>query len=104
MPPILGVNIHPTSYTDAVQKIIHWAQSGESRMVCAANVHMVMEAHDNPGFKAILNGADLVTPDGMPLVWMLRRMGARRQERVYGPDLMLHVLAAAHAPGAYFEG
>jgi len=97
--PILGVNIHTTSYSDAVQKIINWAKAGESRMVCAANVHMVMEAYDNPGFKAILNKADLVTPDGMPLVWMLRRMGAHNQKRVYGPDLMLHVLSAVKDAG-----
>jgi len=97
--PILGVNIHTTSYTDAVQKIINWAKAGESRMVCTANVHMVMEAHDNPGFKAILNRADLVTSDGMPLVWMLRRMGVPGQDRVYGPDLMLHALAEARDAG-----
>jgi len=97
--PILGVNIHTTSYVDAVQKIINWAKAGESRMVCAANVHMIIEAHDNPGFKTILNRADLVTPDGMPLVWMLRWLGLHNQERVYGPDLMLHVLAAARDAG-----
>ena len=39
--------------------------------------------------------ADLVTPDGMPLVWIMRAKGARDQERVYGPTLMLHVLETA---------
>jgi N-acetylglucosaminyldiphosphoundecaprenol N-acetyl-beta-D-mannosaminyltransferase len=35
----------------------------------------------------------MVTPDGMPLVWISRMMGFRRVERVYGPDLMLEVCA-----------
>ena len=36
---------------------------------------MVMAAWDDPGFRAIVNAAGLVTPDGMPLVWVLWRMG-----------------------------
>jgi len=96
---ILGVNLHPTSYAEATQHILHWSNERQGRMVCAANVHMIMEAHDDPAFKAILNEADLVTPDGMPLVWILRRLGFKDQTRVYGPDLMLHVLGAAEAAG-----
>jgi len=96
---ILGVRVHATSYDEAAQQVIDWAKAGESRMVCAANVHMIMEAHDDAGFKAILNDADLVTPDGMPLVWMMRKMGSQNQTRVYGPDLMFHVLAAAEENG-----
>ena len=92
---ILGVRVDATSYVDACQRVIAWAQQGESRTVCAANVHMVMEAYDDPAFREMVNAADLVTSDGMPLVWMLRRLGYPHQTRVYGPDLMLHVLRAA---------
>jgi N-acetylglucosaminyldiphosphoundecaprenol N-acetyl-beta-D-mannosaminyltransferase len=56
---------------------------------------MLMEAYDADDFKKIVNKADLVTPDGMPLVWMMRLKGQRDQARVYGPTLMLHVLEAA---------
>lgn len=42
-----------------------------------------------------MNSADLVTPDGMPLVWMMRLKGQRDQPRVYGPSLMLHILETA---------
>jgi len=54
-----------------------------------------MEAHDTGNFRKMINNADLVTPDGMPLVWMMRLKGQRDQQRVYGPTLMLHVLEAA---------
>jgi N-acetylglucosaminyldiphosphoundecaprenol N-acetyl-beta-D-mannosaminyltransferase len=47
----------------------------------------------------VINSADLVTPDGMPLVWLMRLRGAPRQERVYGPTLMLKVLEAAEKSG-----
>lgn len=68
---------------------------------------MVMEAFDSPEFRSVMKGADLVTPDGMPLVWALRLLGVRNQERVYGPDLTLEVCGmAAHQgiPVAFYGG
>lgn len=97
--PVLSIDVDATSYAEAAQQILGWAQGGESRYVCVANVHMVMEAWDNPDFSAIVNGADLVVPDGMPLVWMLRLQGRRGQERVYGPHLTLQVARAAAEAG-----
>ena len=92
---ILNMRVDVTNYPDASSRIIHWADEGKSGYVCAANVHMVMETHDDPSFNHIVNNADLVTPDGMPLVWALRMMGVEHATRVYGPDLTLHVCEAA---------
>jgi N-acetylglucosaminyldiphosphoundecaprenol N-acetyl-beta-D-mannosaminyltransferase len=58
-----------------------------------------MEGFDSVEFREVMLRADLVTPDGMPLVWGLRLLGARGAERVYGPDLTLHVLQAAAVHG-----
>jgi N-acetylglucosaminyldiphosphoundecaprenol N-acetyl-beta-D-mannosaminyltransferase len=49
---------------------------------------MIMEAYDDPTFAEVVDGADLVTPDGVPLVWALRLLGVEGATRVYGPDLM----------------
>jgi N-acetylglucosaminyldiphosphoundecaprenol N-acetyl-beta-D-mannosaminyltransferase len=105
MTQIIGVNIDETSYLLAAQQVIAWSGANESRIVCAANVHMLMEAYDSPRYRKILNSADLVTPDGMPLVWVMRLKGQRDQQRVYGPTLMLHVLEAAaceHVPVGFY--
>ncbi|MBI1794653.1 MAG: WecB/TagA/CpsF family glycosyltransferase [Chloroflexi bacterium] len=104
---ILGIHVNPTSYMEATRQISTWAKAGESRYVCAANVHMVMEAYDALDFRDIVNAADLVTPDGMPLVWILRRQGNSNQTRVYGPDLTLEVIAASTAekiPVGFYGG
>lgn len=95
---LLGVRIDATSYADATERIVRWAERGDSRYVCCANVHVVMEANDSPSYARIVNGASLVTPDGMPLVWFARGVGLP-QTRVYGPDLMLHVARAAAERG-----
>lgn len=86
---ILGSRIDATSYSDACDRIQRWVQTGISGYVIAANVHVVMTAHGNQTFQQVVNGASLVTPDGMPLVWGLRLLGIPKQQRVYGPDLML---------------
>lgn len=92
---VLGQRLDATDYADATARIVDWANRRESRYVCLSNVHMVMEGWDAPNFRQIINAADLITTDGVPLVWCLRALGVRSAVRVYGPDLSLHVCAAA---------
>jgi N-acetylglucosaminyldiphosphoundecaprenol N-acetyl-beta-D-mannosaminyltransferase len=94
---ILGIGIDATSYADATRRVMDWAGRGESRYVCLGVVASVMEALDSSRYRAALTRAGLVTPDGMPLVWMLRWLGASGASRVYGPDLTLEILQAAEA-------
>jgi N-acetylglucosaminyldiphosphoundecaprenol N-acetyl-beta-D-mannosaminyltransferase len=96
---ILGMRVDPTSYDDAARRVMDWAAAEVGRYVCVANVHMVMEAWDDHRFREVVNEADLVTPDGMPLVWALRRLGAPAAVRVYGPTLTLHVCELAARQG-----
>ncbi len=96
---ILGSRIHACSYETATAKVMEWAKAGETRSVYASNVHMVMEAYDDPAFRDMLNRTDLVTPDGVPLVWMLRALGIKSASRVYGPDLSMCLYEAAARDG-----
>jgi len=95
---ILGTRVDVIDYAQAVRKILDWAQQRYSGFVCAANVHVVMEGFDSSGYREMINSADMVTPDGMPLVWMLRLRGSPAS-RVYGPDLMRLLLAACEEKG-----
>jgi N-acetylglucosaminyldiphosphoundecaprenol N-acetyl-beta-D-mannosaminyltransferase len=96
---VIGIYINPLSLSQHVDLILRWAMQNTSRAVCVANVHMLMEAHWDPDFKRILHSADLVTPDGMPLVWMLRLLGVYNQERVAGMDLFRAVCEKAQSQG-----
>lgn len=86
---ILGTRVDATSYADACDRIQAWATAKKSCYVVAANVHVVMTGYWQRSFQKVINGAALVTPDGMPLVVGLRLLGVNQQQRVYGPDLML---------------
>jgi len=92
---ILGVRVAASDYAHARRLILSWARRCQSRSVCFATVHSLMEAHDSPAFRQSLNAADLLLPDGMPLVWGLHLLGLPGASRVYGPDLTLFVLEAA---------
>jgi N-acetylglucosaminyldiphosphoundecaprenol N-acetyl-beta-D-mannosaminyltransferase len=92
---MLNSKVDLTNYEHSTQTILNWACAGESRMVIAANTHVIMEAYDSPAFRTVVTKADLVAPDGVPLVWMMRLKGQNDQRRVYGPTLMLHILESA---------
>jgi len=96
---ILGTRVDVTSYDDAVERIAGWAGECRGRVVCVCSVHPVMVASDDSTFLTVMSAADLVTPDGMPLVWALRLLGAPQATRVYGPDLTQAVCALAAANG-----
>ena len=89
------MTVHATSYAHASDLTLDWARTHASRYVCVATVNNVMESYDSPAFRRLMNEADLVTPDGMPLVWGLKLLGHMEATRVYGPDLTPIVLQKA---------
>jgi N-acetylglucosaminyldiphosphoundecaprenol N-acetyl-beta-D-mannosaminyltransferase len=80
-------------------KIRTWADRKESRYMCVSNVHMVMECYDDPAFRAIVNSADLVGADGVPVIRVSRWLGLSRQSRVFAPDLVTCLCRMAAAEG-----
>ena len=92
---VLGMRVDGTSYEDAARRVVRWTHEKRQAYVCIGTVHMVMEAFDSRAFQRTVNGADLVTPDGMPLVWVLKTLGVKDASRVYGPNLMLRIAAQA---------
>lgn len=87
---VLGVRVNSVQIPDTIQIIESWIQdSGPSRYVAVTGMHGVSEAQRDPAFKSALSSADLIVPDGMPLVWLGRMRGFRSlKRRVYGPELM----------------
>lgn len=95
---LLGVRVSVLTLRGAVDELERWIEQGVRSYVCVTGVHGLIECRDDPDLRSIHNRAGLVTTDGMPLVWLCRRRGFRRAERVYGPDLLL-ALCERTAPG-----
>lgn len=68
------------------------ALNRQSGYCCFANVHMVMEAVNDPSFTQNVNNATVVFPDGKPIAKMVEKLGKKPQERVAGMDFMPAIL------------
>ncbi len=97
---VLGVRVDAVQIPDVVTRMQRWIQERRgTHFVAVTGMHGVSEAQEDPGFKAILNAADLVVPDGMPLVWLGRLHGHSLTRRVCGPELMLDFCEATARKG-----
>ena len=103
---LLDIPVTCLPFEEQIMLMLRWAKLRSSRVVCLANVHMLMEACRNPSFAEVLHNADLVTPDGKPLVLMLRRLGIKCQNQVAGMDVFLNLCDLAEQTGTkvYFLG
>lgn len=103
---VFGLGISLGSFQQHVQTILELGREHRSSYVCCVNVHMCMEAQGDPQFAGVVNGADLATADGMPILKSVNRFHKLQQERVAGNDLMPAVMAAAEREGlsVFFHG
>lgn len=92
MPPsfgVLGVNVHAVQIPEVVSQIQHWIDTGaRGRYIAVTGMHGIAESLSDAEFRSALDSADLVVPDGMPLVWLGRWHRHPLKRRVYGPELM----------------
>ncbi|MGZ5712474.1 MAG: WecB/TagA/CpsF family glycosyltransferase, partial [Burkholderiales bacterium] len=96
---ILGVGVSPVNLNNAIATIERWISERSRNYVCITGVHGVMESRRDKRLRSIHNEAGMVTPDGMPLVWLLRLLGNGNVGRVYGPDLMRKMTAVSSLHG-----
>src|ERR1700730_7121420 len=88
---VLGVGVSVLDQDRAREFLFDAARDGRRGYVAVTGVHGVSEAQRDRILRDILNRALLVTPDGMPMVWMGKLQGHPSIQRVYGPDLMLNL-------------
>jgi N-acetylglucosaminyldiphosphoundecaprenol N-acetyl-beta-D-mannosaminyltransferase len=96
---VLGVGVSAINMQLALDQIDDWVKRREPQYVSVCNVHSVMECRRDGRLRQIVNAAGMVTPDGMPLVWLGRLGGQGQVSRVYGPDLMLAELESSLRSG-----
>jgi N-acetylglucosaminyldiphosphoundecaprenol N-acetyl-beta-D-mannosaminyltransferase len=100
---VLGVRVNAVQIPDVIALMERWIRKrSASRFVAVTGMHGVVEAQHDTVFKQILNQADLVVPDGMPLVWLARRRGFVLKRRVYGPELAESFCQATQAKYRHF--
>jgi N-acetylglucosaminyldiphosphoundecaprenol N-acetyl-beta-D-mannosaminyltransferase len=102
---LISINIDTGTYKNFVNEVMDMS-ARESSYTCIANVHMLVEAYGNASFARIVNDADIITPDGVPLTWGLKLLHGIKQDRVAGMDLLPDILKEAEKKSipVYFYG
>ncbi|MDQ6771479.1 MAG: WecB/TagA/CpsF family glycosyltransferase [Candidatus Dormibacteraeota bacterium] len=86
---VLGVRVDRVNLASAVAEIERLVDRSDGpQLVATVNPEFVMRAGADPLFRRVLDGAALAIPDGIGVVWAMRRQGARAQTRVTGADLV----------------
>jgi N-acetylglucosaminyldiphosphoundecaprenol N-acetyl-beta-D-mannosaminyltransferase len=107
---ILGVPIDLLGVSETLDRIERMVQvgraSGRIHQVATVNADFVVRAQFDPELRYLLQQADLLTADGMPLVWGARWLGQSLEGRVAGADLvpLLAERAAQKGLSIYFLG
>jgi N-acetylglucosaminyldiphosphoundecaprenol N-acetyl-beta-D-mannosaminyltransferase len=108
MPPvdILGIRTHAQTLDDAVTTLAQWSGDAQRRYVSTCPVYTLMLCSENERLRTAIQEADMVTADGMPVVWVQRWWGHKEAERVYGPDVMLELCQRTAGQGVshFFMG
>jgi N-acetylglucosaminyldiphosphoundecaprenol N-acetyl-beta-D-mannosaminyltransferase len=92
---ILGIRFHRVAMTQAVELILYWIAEKSRRMVITAGPEFVMKTHHDEILRRITQSADLVTADGIGIVWAAARSGRPVPERVTGVELATHLFEEA---------
>lgn len=97
---ILGVPISLVDLPRATESAIYWAEGSSPRTVFVREVASLMLALEQPALMELHQHADLIVPDGTPLVWIARAKGFGREiGRVPGADLLDCVCQASLKTG-----
>lgn len=88
---LLGVPVHAITLAQTLEWIEAAITARIPKQICTANPEFIITAQEDAAFKAVLNGADLVIPDGVGLLWAARQLGTFLPERVAGSDLVVRL-------------
>lgn len=89
---IAGIPVDNLTMTETLDRlelfIRQGRKDGRTRQIATINVDFIVKAAEDPELRYLLQGADLATADGMPLVWGARMLGVDIHERVAGADMV----------------
>ncbi|HEY8648528.1 MAG TPA: WecB/TagA/CpsF family glycosyltransferase [Candidatus Limnocylindria bacterium] len=103
---LAGVLIDRVDQGAASATLDAFLADGRSHQIVTVNTDFVRLAQEDPGFRAVLNRADLAVADGMPIVWLSRLQGDPLPTRVAGIELVEEScrLAAREGVGVFLLG
>ena len=104
---LFGIGVSATTYNEAQDVVILKAKGKKSACMTHLAVHGLTEGTRDMQFRTILNGFDIIAPDGQPVRLALNLLyNTSLPENCRGSEFMLRLceLAAAEGVGVYLYG
>jgi N-acetylglucosaminyldiphosphoundecaprenol N-acetyl-beta-D-mannosaminyltransferase len=98
----MGVQVDNLNAQEVVDRVIGSLDRGQGGWIATPNVDILRQAIADPELAAIVGQADLVIPDGMPLVWASRLQRTPLQARVPTSELVYPLARSAASAGYSF--
>lgn len=96
---IFGIEIDNISFEEAIEKIKGYLKSDRLKVIYTPNTEIVMAAKDNEDLKVLINKGDMVTADGIGLIYAGKIKNKPLKGRVTGFDLSMKILDIANQNG-----
>ena len=96
---LFGLDFDDLTQIGLVDRIGEAIRGRDCCWVVTVNVNLVCIAERDPGVRALLRRANVITADGMPIVWMSRLRRRPLRARVTGSDLLPLLAVRAAAEG-----
>ena len=93
---ILGITVDTFSMQETIERIGTAVNKHSQMRVVTANPEIIYASEGDHRLRNLINTADIVTPDGIGVVWAAQRLGIPVQERVTGIDLVQGLFPAAN--------
>jgi N-acetylglucosaminyldiphosphoundecaprenol N-acetyl-beta-D-mannosaminyltransferase len=104
---LAGIQLSAVNFQETVDWVVNRARSGAGGYVCTPNVDHIVRAVRDPGFRRVVQRADLRVPDGMWVIYGSRIAGHRGLSTVTGrllPEAVGRALAGSGHSIALFGG
>jgi len=81
---IINYLINNISLSNLLNRVLNWKKDKRTHYICISSVHGCIESFKDKRFKQAHNSADLALPDGRPIYWALKLLGAKNAEHLPG--------------------
>lgn len=96
---IFGVKIFNIDFQEAINIANRFLKEDRNHSIITPNTEIVMAAKDDEELRDIINGADLVIPDGIGLIYGSKMRSLPLKERVTGYDVSMELLKILNESG-----
>jgi len=96
---LLGSKIAATTLGELRDSIFLLASTQRPAYICFATAHMLVETTRDAKIRAAYQNANMISPDGVPVMWFVRMLGYKSAECISGPTAMPVLLREAAERG-----